>query len=310
MVRTQPGAIRRIIMNLFGNALKYTSTGYVLVSLRGQLNADKSKINALIRIEDTGKGMSEEYKRSRLFVPFSQEDSFQPGTGLGLSIVKQIVDSLHGNLEVKSEQYKGTEVDVRLRFTPGPSGDSAPLDETMRAMAKRTRGKQVVLLKESQCLETQGNPPTCQKLTDTLSNTCANWFGLKVAQQGSPDAVNADIFVYCEPPPHEILVRRVQNLLKTSPAEKIPIVIVICPNAEQAVRVKQCQDASLRSLPVIVEVIPQPCGPRKLGRVMSHCLDTADKMAINLPLSPEARLPMFPLPSPPLPAVAPTSPPP
>ncbi|CAG9987970.1 unnamed protein product [Clonostachys byssicola] len=308
MVRTQPGAIRRIIMNLFGNALKYTSTGYVLVSLRGQLNSDKSRINALIRIEDTGKGMSEEYKRSRLFVPFSQEDSFQPGTGLGLSIVKQIVDSLHGNLEVKSEQYKGTEVDVRLRFTPGPSGDSAPLDDTMRATAERTRGKQVVLLKELQCPETQGSPPTCQKLTDTLSDTCKNWFGLKVAQEGSPDAANTDIFVYCEPPPHEILVRRVQNLLKTSPCEKIPIVIVICPNAEQAVRVKQCQDASLRSLPVIVEVIPQPCGPRKLGRVISHCLDTADKMALNLPLSPEVRLPTFPLSSPPLPVVAPTSP--
>ncbi|CAI6097350.1 unnamed protein product [Clonostachys chloroleuca] len=310
MVRTQPGAIRRIIMNLFGNALKYTSTGYVLVSLRGQLNADKSKINALIRIEDTGKGMSEEYRRNRLFVPFSQEDSFQPGTGLGLSIVKQIVDSLHGNLEVKSEQYKGTEVDVRLRFTPGPSGDSAPLDETMQATAKRTRGKQVVLLKESQCLETQGSPPTCQKLTDTLSDTCKNWFGFKVAQEGSLDATNADIFVYCEPPPHEILVRRVQNLLKTSSDGKIPIVIIICPNAEQAVRVKQCQDASLRSLPVIVEVIPQPCGPRKLGRVISHCLDTADKMAINLPLSPEVRLPTFPLPSPSLPTAAPMSPPP
>ncbi|VUC28961.1 unnamed protein product [Clonostachys rosea] len=310
MVRTQPGAIRRIIMNLFGNALKYTSTGYVLVSLRGQLNSDKSKINALIRIEDTGKGMSEEFKRNRLFVPFSQEDSFQPGTGLGLSIVKQIVDSLHGNLEVKSEQYKGTAIDVRLRFTPGPPGESAPTDETLRAVAKRTQGKKVVLLKDEQYPETQGSPPTCQKLTDTLSDTCRNWFGMKVVQEGSPDAANPDIFVYCEPPPHEILVRRIDNLLKTSSCKKIPIVIVVCPNAEQAVRVKQCKGASMSSLPIIVEVIPQPCGPRKLGRVVSHCLDMADKITINPSLSLEVRLPALPLPSPPISVVLPTSPPP
>ncbi|KAI1035840.1 hypothetical protein LB505_003810 [Fusarium chuoi] len=77
--------------------------------------------------------MSEDFQQNRLFVPFSQEDSFQPGTGLGLSIVKQIVDSLGGTLEVKSEQDKGTEIEVRLRLEP-VSQESPKPEEPMTSM--------------------------------------------------------------------------------------------------------------------------------------------------------------------------------
>ncbi|KAG9588495.1 hypothetical protein KCU97_g8312, partial [Aureobasidium melanogenum] len=114
VVRTQPGALRRIIMNLLGNALKYTPKGWVAVSLRAQESTHPHKMDVVFRVVDSGKGMSEDFQKNRLFVPFSQEDSFQPGTGLGLSIVRQIVDSLGGTIDIKSVQDVGTEVDVRL----------------------------------------------------------------------------------------------------------------------------------------------------------------------------------------------------
>lgn len=93
--KVQAGALRRVVMNIFGNAQKYTVSGYILVEVRIQKATwDSSQLSAgvphdilLIRIRDTGRGMSSEYMERKLYHPFAQEDSFSPGVGLGLSIV-------------------------------------------------------------------------------------------------------------------------------------------------------------------------------------------------------------------------------
>jgi signal transduction histidine kinase len=113
---TQPGAFRRVIMNLLGNALKYTSKGYVRVKLdisemedlqSGTKDAvPRSYLN--LTIIDTGKGISAEFLRSKLFTAFAQENSLSSGTGLGLSIVRSIVALLEGQIQVKSNLGQGT----------------------------------------------------------------------------------------------------------------------------------------------------------------------------------------------------------
>jgi signal transduction histidine kinase len=104
---TQPGALRRILMNVLGNALKYTESGYVKVRLamtepEGNESADPSTM--FLSIADTGKGISKSFLRTRLFRPFNQEDHLSTGCGLGLSIVRSLVVSLKGTLEIQSEQ--------------------------------------------------------------------------------------------------------------------------------------------------------------------------------------------------------------
>lgn len=82
-------------MNIFGNAQKYTKSGYILfyVGLQkvepstSDSPASELGENLVIRITDTGKGMSSEYLSRKLYQPFAQEDSFASGVGLGLSIV-------------------------------------------------------------------------------------------------------------------------------------------------------------------------------------------------------------------------------
>lgn len=86
------GALRRVVMNLFGNAQKYTESGYIMVQMRVQENAQARPNNPLgnvlyLKIRDSGRGMSTEYMERKLYHPFAQEDSFAPGVGLGLSIV-------------------------------------------------------------------------------------------------------------------------------------------------------------------------------------------------------------------------------
>lgn len=120
---TQPGAFRRIVMNLFGNSLKYTRHGYIAVSLRAQhepcstpdsISHGTSEIVQLV-VQDTGQGISPEYLRTKIFTPFAQENTKSTGTGLGLSIVRSIVDMLGGNIDIKSILNVGTIVTVTIR---------------------------------------------------------------------------------------------------------------------------------------------------------------------------------------------------
>lgn len=105
---TQPGALRRILMNVLGNALKYTDVGYVKVCLSLEEapaeEGDGHPAMVLLSVTDTGRGISRSFLRTRLFRPFNQEDHLSTGCGLGLSIVKSLVATLDGALEVQSEQ--------------------------------------------------------------------------------------------------------------------------------------------------------------------------------------------------------------
>ena len=117
---TQPGALRRILMNILGNALKYTDVGYVKVCLA----LEESKVEegeghpamVSLSVADTGKGISRSFLRTRLFQPFNQEDHLSSGCGLGLSIVKSLVTTLNGTLEVQSEQGVSTKSSVQMRI--------------------------------------------------------------------------------------------------------------------------------------------------------------------------------------------------
>jgi signal transduction histidine kinase len=108
---TEPGAIRRILMNILGNSLKYTSSGLIQVHLKlqekeiadGATARDGSWMMSIV-VTDTGRGIARDFLRTQLFSPFTQEDHLSTGCGLGLSIVKSLVDSLKGNLEIRSQQ--------------------------------------------------------------------------------------------------------------------------------------------------------------------------------------------------------------
>jgi hypothetical protein len=124
---TEPGALRRVMINLIGNALKYTSKGSVVVSLAAPrvIKDEHTVSNDLdagrtitLTVVDTGKGMSKTFMENQLFVPFTQEDSTSSqGVGLGMSIVKSLISLLSGKIEVKSEVGTGTEIRVRIPMT-------------------------------------------------------------------------------------------------------------------------------------------------------------------------------------------------
>jgi len=115
-----PHRLRQIVVNLLGNALKFTPHGHILVSLEVKLNS-QDKPFYLLSVRDTGIGIAKD-KQAELFEPFMQADNSitrqYGGTGLGLAICKQLVEKMGGNIRVVSQLGQGTtfEVTVPLRI--------------------------------------------------------------------------------------------------------------------------------------------------------------------------------------------------
>ena len=121
--------LRQVLVNLVGNALKFTDRGSVSVLMdavseqEGEVPQDplKSwKATILITVADTGIGMTEEYRR-RLFEPFTQQDSIierkYGGTGLGLAIAKRLLDLMGAGIRCDSEPNRGTRFDISIPST-------------------------------------------------------------------------------------------------------------------------------------------------------------------------------------------------
>lgn len=126
MVQSDAGSWKGILMNIIGNAMKWTKNGLIEVTLSkvGPGNRDSSSF-AHVCVRDTGCGISRDFLKDMLFSPFAQEDPLSPGIGLGLNIARKLAMSLGGNIEVKSEMGAGTQVDIIIPVTTARSAEKA-----------------------------------------------------------------------------------------------------------------------------------------------------------------------------------------
>ena len=105
-----PGRLRQVLMNLIGNAIKFTERGAIQVRAM-KVFGEGATVRIRFEVEDTGIGLSPE-SVAKLFQAFNQADSSTTrrfgGTGLGLSISKRLVERMRGEIGVRSELGKGS----------------------------------------------------------------------------------------------------------------------------------------------------------------------------------------------------------
>lgn len=112
-VRSDPRKFRQVLINLVGNALKYTDEGRVIVKLDARPRDVASEVMLIFDVEDTGIGISSE-DQARIFDPFVQANDARKGTGLGLSISRRFVELMGGTIEVESAPGRGSRFHVEL----------------------------------------------------------------------------------------------------------------------------------------------------------------------------------------------------
>jgi signal transduction histidine kinase/DNA-binding NarL/FixJ family response regulator len=114
-VETDPYKLRQILINLIGNAIKYTETGAVSLSFNIEEHSEEDKEWLICEIKDSGMGIELE-DQAKIFEPFVQvgKHSAQKGTGLGLPITKQYINLMGGTISVSSELNKGSLFRIEL----------------------------------------------------------------------------------------------------------------------------------------------------------------------------------------------------
>lgn len=263
--RTQPGALRRIIMNIFGNAMKYTESGHVKIRLEtvrpsedptpisGKMSASDELV--VLTVSDTGRGISEDFLRARIYTPFAQEDTLAVGTGLGLSIVRSIVKSMGGHISIRSQAGAGTTVKVSLPLARTSADDALAQPSPIH---QRSPGQEINSIRENYSeksvaiLGYDPASPTNSESALILARYITEWFGLRLEPWPTRNFVDL------------ILAQdsKVNEQLKTESSTHTAAMIVFCSNISGYETYRH----SWSSLATSVDILCRPCGPYKLAR--------------------------------------------
>ncbi|NND97495.1 MAG: response regulator [Pirellulaceae bacterium] len=144
MVQGDPTRLRQVLLNLVGNAIKFTKTGEVSVSVESQWMAD-NEISFHFAVRDTGIGIPDDRLRE-IFESFRQVEASTNrrfgGTGLGLTITAELIELMHGEIWVQSEVDKGSTFHFNIQFKRAKSDAS----KSSEIQAADLRGKQALVV--------------------------------------------------------------------------------------------------------------------------------------------------------------------
>lgn len=139
-VMTDDIRLNQVLVNLVGNAVKFTEKGFIRISVR-EVHINTEQVDFIIDVSDSGKGISAD-NISRIFDAFQQEDASisrrYGGTGLGLAISRQLIERMGGKLTVNSTVNKGSVFSCHLTLPCRVQEGMQPLlaDKTLQDMQK------------------------------------------------------------------------------------------------------------------------------------------------------------------------------
>ncbi|KAF9774069.1 hypothetical protein IL306_008005 [Fusarium sp. DS 682] len=267
----ESGALRRIIMNLCGNALKYTTRGYVKVSAYQDPPGQSRLRDRVVHIDiiDTGAGIGQDYLNHRLFTPFAQENIHSSGAGLGLSLVRKFVRALGGSIHVQSKVGTGTRIAVKLPL------QAVSVDATETLSDREEFNSQVVELSALRvCIN--GFSPSRAGGFDSqrwnskefdeytlLEKVCRDWLRMQVVDNLNNSEYLPDL-ILCDESHLEAIANQPRDEL-SSP------VVVVCRNAAVARSLDRSHRSHRKLNWGLFSFISRPVGPRKLAKAFVLC---------------------------------------
>lgn len=283
------GAWRRILMNLFSNAMKYTTVGYIKVSLdieessRTSNKKNNTHSTLVLKVKDSGRGMSADFLKFELYKPFTQEDALVPGAGLGLSIVQAIVHDVNGNIAFSSELGIGTEVIVRI-----------PVEQN--SIPKKVEERKLVTKVRSQCdgytvrmvgfdrYPDLGEEPTgilskesvsAINLRNSVESCLRDWFGVQTVTPLQSETTS-NLVLIMESGLSNNSVDYILNSFCPRETKKKNVVIILTNRYHTTTKVAESENFKCFYL-------EQPFGPHKLCEILhqAFCIPDGDQAKTN-----------------------------
>lgn len=159
-IQTDERKLREVLINLLGNAIKFTEKGSVILRVRGDMNLESNeavnqeKITSIFfEVEDTGLGIAPEEK-NKLFTAFGQTETgrnSQEGTGLGLAISQQFIQLMKGDISVNSTLGKGTIFTFNVQATTSlaPSIPTTQKTQKVIGLAPNQRQYRILVVEDN-----------------------------------------------------------------------------------------------------------------------------------------------------------------
>lgn len=244
VVRCDPLRLRQVLLNLVGNAVKFTDAGDVEVSATRIAETDE-QVEVRIAVRDTGPGISPEVQKM-LFAPFVQADGTTTrrhgGSGLGLAISKRLSEMMGGRMELDSAPGEGSTFSVVLTLVKSARQLDTPVDGAGAVLASVPAGLRVLLVEDNPLNQTIARSLLAN--LDIAVEVASNGReGVERARSGRFDVVLMD----CLMPVMDGFdaTRAIRAEERASGRRRVPI-IALTANAFQE-DVQRCLDAGMDS---------------------------------------------------------------
>jgi CheY-like chemotaxis protein len=272
------GGWRRICINLITNALKYTPTGFIRVSLAQRPRpGSKRQFDAIFTVTDSGKGMSKDFLDNHLFRDFSQEDTLADGIGLGMHMVGRIVHAIGAKIDVASEQNgpgAGTTVTVTvpLEHSQGERKNSNAPESVERSTQVALAGLKARIINNRNTTTPEATREgrlmaTASTMATTSLEKSCEALELQLLERQLADYDLNFIFEI----DFEYAVRAQGNDNNHSRLSNKPC-IVICNSNPSGKTIKASRDKEVIRMGAAVEYIAMPCGVKTIARAITSAL--------------------------------------
>ncbi|MBI1327271.1 MAG: response regulator [Alphaproteobacteria bacterium] len=271
-VHGDPMRLNQVITNILGNAIKFTDEGHIDVNVSYHDASNKYTDGRFyIEVKDTGIGISKIQQRL-IFDKFVQADISTSrkygGTGLGLSISKQLIELMHGRIDVQSELGKGTSFTVKVPL-PLASTDNIAAIEDLEEQEKKTDTKQNfsnfrILAVDDHPVNMLFARKVLQKMRFAVIDEAIN--GREAVEAVKSSAPYDIILMDCQMPEMNGFdaTRMIRDIEKTRDQKPVPI-IALTANAMEGDR-KICLEAGMN------DYISKPVNPDTLKRKLAEWL--------------------------------------